>query len=57
MNIPVLSITDITSYLYCPRKFYLKKVRGIKEKPNQAMIKGRLKHEILDIFNKMKKIL
>ena len=51
----ILSITDITSYMYCPRKFYLKKIRGLKEMPNKAMIKGRLKHEIFDIFNRNEK--
>jgi CRISPR-associated protein Cas4 len=55
MNTPILSITDITSYMYCPRKFYLKKVRGIKEKQNQLMVKGRLKHEVFDRFNKNEK--
>jgi CRISPR-associated protein Cas4 len=50
-----LSITDITSYMYCPRKFYLKKIGGLKEKMNRAMIQGKLKHEIFDTFNRNEK--
>jgi len=55
MNPEILNVTDIIAYLYCPRKFYLKKIKGIKEKPNKFMIKGKIKHEIFDIFNKNEK--
>jgi CRISPR-associated protein Cas4 len=48
----LISITDITSYLYCPRKFYLTRIIGIKEKPNQKMVIGRLKHTIIELFSK-----
>lgn len=48
----IISITDITSYLYCPRKVYLKKIKKIKEKPTKQMISGMLKHKVFDIFNK-----
>jgi len=51
----ILNITDITAYMYCPRKFYLKKIRGLKERPNRAMVKGRLKHEVFDVFNRNEK--
>jgi len=47
----LINITDITSYLYCPRKLWLKS-KGFKEPPNQKMILGYLKHKTLDIFNK-----
>ena len=48
----IVNVTDIISYLYCPRKLYLKLVKGIPIKPNRAMILGRLKHNVFDLFNK-----
>lgn len=48
----LINVTDITAYLYCPRKVYLRLVKGIKEPPNKKMISGFLKHKIFDIFNK-----
>ena len=48
----LISITDITGYLFCPRKIYLKLVKGIKEKPNEKMILGMIRHKIFDDFNK-----
>ena len=48
----LINITDITGYLYCPRKIYLKLVKGIREKPNKKMILGMIKHRIFDAFNK-----
>ena len=48
----ILSITDITEYLYCPRKFYLRKVKGIREFPSKQMILGGFKHKIFDTFNR-----
>ncbi len=47
----LINITDITSYLYCPRKLWLK-MKGFKEPATQKMISGFLKHKVLDIFNK-----
>lgn len=52
MTKEIINVTDITEYLYCPRKVYLKRVRKIKEKPTKAMALGFLKHKIFDIFNK-----
>lgn len=48
----IINVTDISSYLYCPRKLWLKLVKGIKEPPNKKMILGFLKHKVFDIFNK-----
>jgi len=48
----IINVTDITSYLYCPRKLWLKLVKGKKEPPNKKMISGFLKHKVFDIFNK-----
>jgi len=52
MSKEIINITDITEYLYCPRKVWLRKVKKIKEPANKAMILGYLKHKIFDIFNK-----
>jgi len=53
----IINITDITEYLYCPRKLYLKLVKGIKAPPTQRMILGMLRHKVFDIFNKNEKAL
>ncbi|MEK6820397.1 MAG: CRISPR-associated protein Cas4 [Nanoarchaeota archaeon] len=53
----IINVTDIISYLYCPRKVYLKLVKGIKEPPTKQMISGFLKHKIFDIFNKNESII
>jgi len=51
----IINITDITEYLYCPRKVYLKLIKGIKSPPTQRMINGMLRHKVFDIFNKNEK--
>ncbi len=56
-NKKIISVTDITSYLFCPRKLYLKKVKGIKEKPNKKMVLGFLKHKVFELFNKNESII
>lgn len=48
----LVSITDITSYIYCPRKLYLTKILKLSAPPNPKMIIGKLKHEILELFSK-----
>jgi len=53
----IINITDITEYLYCPRKVYLKLVKGIKYPPNERMILGMLRHKVFDVFNKNESIL
>lgn len=47
----VISVSDITAYLYCPRKLWLSKTQGIREPPNRAMILGKIKHRALELFN------
>ena len=51
----IVNITDITEYLYCPRKVFLKLVKGIKSPPTQRMINGMLRHKVFDLFNKNEK--
>ena len=52
-NLINLSVRDLSDYLYCERKAYLKKILGLKEQIGPYVIKGRIKHEILDEFSKI----
>tara|TARA_Y100000310_G_scaffold249220_1_gene255243 strand:- start:965 stop:1714 length:750 start_codon:yes stop_codon:yes gene_type:complete len=45
----------LTSYLYCPRKFYNQYVLKIKEPPNGPMVKGLIRHMVFDVANKSEK--
>jgi len=51
----ILNVTDISSYIYCQRKYYLEKIKGMRQSPNKRMIEGKLRHEILEIFSKNEK--
>jgi CRISPR-associated protein Cas4 len=51
----LINVTDLSSYTYCPRKFFLTKIIGLKEPPNKAMISGRIKHEVREIFSNNEK--
>lgn len=57
MSKEIINVTDITSYLFCQRKLFLKRVKKIKEPPTKPMINGMLKHKVFDIFNKNENIL
>ena len=46
----MLNVTDLSSYLYCPRKFYLQKIKGIKLPPTKPMIEGLIRHEVVEKF-------
>lgn len=48
----LVNVTEISEYLFCPRKLYIKKTRNLKEPFNEKMLVGWLRHKILDIFNK-----
>ncbi len=47
---PLLNVTDLSSYLYCPRQFYLQKIKGLRQPPTQPMIEGSIRHQILETF-------
>lgn len=44
----MLSVTDLTAYLFCPRKLYFKKVLGIHEKPKERTLQGTIIHRVLE---------
>lgn len=48
----MVSVTDITSYMYCPRTLYVRKVLGYEEPPNKAMVLGSIRHSFYDLANK-----
>ena len=47
----MITISEIVSYLYCPRKLYLSVVKGIRGPPNRLMMEGKLRHNILESFS------
>ena len=47
----MLSVTTLSSYLYCPRKLYLEKVLGLTEPPKEALIKGSIRHKTYEEIN------
>ncbi len=44
----MISVTTLTSYLYCPRKLYLEKIQGYVEIPKDILVKGAVKHRVFD---------
>jgi len=48
----VISVSLLSSYLYCPRKIYLERVLGFFELPKKALVIGTIKHGIFDEINK-----
>jgi len=49
----MLTVSQIATYLYCKRKFYLNAVMGIKEDiPKEIAVIGTIKHDSLDLINK-----
>ncbi|MBW3017222.1 CRISPR-associated protein Cas4 [Candidatus Woesearchaeota archaeon] len=50
-----ISVTWLTSYLYCRRKFYIENVLGISEPPKDVLIKGKIRHDVFDLANKQER--
>ncbi|MBU1704594.1 MAG: hypothetical protein KJ922_04465, partial [Nanoarchaeota archaeon] len=48
----MISVTSLSSYLYCQRKLFLERVLGLFELPKAALIKGTVRHETYDLINK-----
>ncbi|MBW2978957.1 CRISPR-associated protein Cas4 [Candidatus Woesearchaeota archaeon] len=44
----MISVTSLTSYLYCPRKLYLERIKGYVEIPKDILVKGAVKHRVFD---------
>ena len=53
MERKILSPTSINTYLRCPRKYYLKYIKGLKEKPSIYLIRGKAVHDTIVKFHKI----
>ncbi|MFH1638689.1 MAG: CRISPR-associated protein Cas4 [Candidatus Woesearchaeota archaeon] len=51
----MLSVSALTSYLYCARKFYLNYALKIYEPMAFPVMFGKIKHEVVDFVNKYEK--
>ncbi|MBI2548303.1 Dna2/Cas4 domain-containing protein [Candidatus Woesearchaeota archaeon] len=47
-----VSVTDLSAYLFCPRTLYLRRVLKIVPPPREVMVKGTIKHAIIDLMNR-----
>ncbi|MDO8740327.1 MAG: CRISPR-associated protein Cas4 [Candidatus Woesearchaeota archaeon] len=48
----MLSVSSLSGYMYCPRKFYLSEVLKIFEAPKDVLVKGTIRHQVYDHINK-----
>ncbi|MFO8016606.1 MAG: CRISPR-associated protein Cas4 [Candidatus Woesearchaeota archaeon] len=47
----MISVTMLSSYLYCARKLYLEKVLGLREPPKKSLALGTVRHEVHELIN------
>ena len=47
-----ISVTMLSSYLYCSRKLFLEKVLLLEEPPKESLVLGSIRHETYDKINK-----
>ena len=47
-----ISVTLLSSYLYCSRKLFLEKVLKLEEPPKGSLVLGSIRHETYDRINK-----
>ena len=47
-----ISVSLLSSYLYCSRKLFLEQVLLLKEPPKESLVMGSIRHEIYDNINK-----
>lgn len=46
-----ISVTMLSSYIYCSRKLFLQRVLAVEEPPKESLVLGTLRHEIYDFIN------
>jgi len=46
-----ISVSMLSSYLFCPRKLFLQRVLALEEPPKESIVLGSLRHEIYDFIN------
>ena len=49
----MLSVTNLSTYLYCPRKLYLEQVLEYIPPPKDVLVKGTINHLMFDYLNKI----
>ena len=47
------SPTSINTYLRCPRKYYLRYIKGLKSKPSIHLVRGKAVHDAIAQFTEM----
>ena len=47
-----ISVSLLSSYLYCSRKLFLEKVLLLEEPPKESLVMGSIRHETYDNINK-----
>ncbi|MAE42600.1 CRISPR-associated protein Cas4 [Candidatus Woesearchaeota archaeon] len=47
-----ISVSMLSSYLYCARKLFLQKVLEFEEPPKESLVLGSIRHEVYDYINK-----
>ena len=47
-----ISVSLLSSYLYCSRKLFLEKVLMLEEPPKESLVMGSIRHEAYDSINK-----
>jgi CRISPR-associated protein Cas4 len=47
----IIPVTLLSEYQYCPRKIYFSKVLKIRVPPNEALVKGKIRHKIEEEAN------
>ena len=47
------SPTSINTYLRCPRKYYLRYIKGLKSKPSIHLVRGKAVHDAISQFTQM----
>ncbi len=51
----MLNVTDLSAYMFCPRKFYIERIKGLRKPPTRPMIEGSIRHKILEEFSNKEK--
>ena len=49
----MISVTTLSSYLYCPRSIYLTNVLKVVRPAKKTIVKGTIKHHTFDHINKI----
>jgi CRISPR-associated protein Cas4 len=51
----MVNATQLSSYIYCPRKLFIGSVLKVKEPVKEALVKGRVWHQTYEFINKNEK--